>query len=76
MITMATLGYHYLTDEWLVIPWQCSYPGRLTLAEARNVLAEHEGHGKDCRIARTARKTRARFIDAPTVRARAFALAG
>ncbi|MFE3229813.1 hypothetical protein [Nocardia sp. NPDC059228] len=54
---MATLGYHALTDEWLVIPWQCSYPGRLTEAEARNVHAEHRKHNRhDCRIDRTARK--------------------
>ncbi len=56
MSAVATLGYHVLTDEWLVIPWQCSYPGRLTEAEARNVLTSHGSHGRDCRIARTARK--------------------
>lgn len=70
---MATLGYHVLTGQWLVIPWQCSYPGRLTIAEARNVHRTHKGHGKDCRIERTARKMLARLIDAPTVRAQAFA---
>lgn len=70
---MATLGYHVLTDEWLVIPWQCSYPGRLTVAEANNVLKTHGKHSKSCRIARTARKTLARLIDAPTVRANPFA---
>ncbi|WP_157224314.1 hypothetical protein [Nocardia paucivorans] len=54
---MATLGYHVLTDEWLVIPWECCYPGRLTEAEARNVLATHGQHSpKRCRIARTARR--------------------
>ena len=56
-MAMATLGYHVLTDEWLVIPWQCSYPGRLTEAESRNVLAEHRRHNRhDCRIGRTARR--------------------
>lgn len=57
MSVMATLGYHVLTDEWLVIPWQCDYPGRLTEAEARNVLdvAGHGAHSrKRCRIRRTA----------------------
>ncbi|MEV4241685.1 hypothetical protein AB0J47_41805 [Nocardia sp. NPDC049737] len=54
---MATLGYHVLTDEWLVIPWQCDYPGRLTSAEARNVMTSHGRHSrKCCRIARTARR--------------------
>ncbi|AYF78309.1 hypothetical protein D7D52_35825 [Nocardia yunnanensis] len=54
---MATLGYHALTDEWLVVPWECSYPGRLTEAEARNVLAAHRKHSRhDCRIGRTARR--------------------
>ncbi len=57
MIAVATLGYHALTDEWLVIPWECTYPGRLTEAEARNVLAEHGSHRcSECRIKRTATK--------------------
>lgn len=70
---MATLGYHVLTDEWLTIPWDCSYPGRLTIAESRNVLKTHEAHGKTCRIRRTAKRVLARLIDAPTVRAQAVA---
>ncbi|WP_157556882.1 hypothetical protein [Nocardia acidivorans] len=54
---MATLGYHVLTDEWLVVPWACDYPGRLSEAEARNVLNSHRKHSyKECRIGRTARK--------------------
>lgn len=56
MTAVATLGYHALTDEWVVIPWECSYPGRLTEAEARNVLAAHKGHPASCRISRTARR--------------------
>lgn len=72
-MTMATLGYHVLTDEWVVIPWECSYPGRLTIAESRNVLKTHASHGKSCRIRCTARKALARLIDAPTVRSQAFA---
>ena len=54
---MATLGYHVLTDEWLVIPWECTYPGRLTEAEARNVLGTHGRHSARCRIRRNARQT-------------------
>jgi hypothetical protein len=72
-MAVATLGYHVLTDEWLVIPWECSYPGRLTVAEARNVLATHKDHPPSCRIGRTARKVLARLVDAPTVRMQAFA---
>lgn len=72
---MTTVGYHLLTDEWLPVPWQCDYPGRLTVAESRNVLKTHGAHGKSCRIRRTARKTLARLIDAPTVRAAAVAAA-
>ncbi|WP_280427841.1 hypothetical protein [Nocardia brasiliensis] len=53
---MATLGYHALTDEWLVVPWSCDYPGRLTEAEARNVLLGHGAHSRACHIARTARR--------------------
>lgn len=61
---MATLGYHALTDEWLVVPWECWYPGRLTVAEARNVLREHHTHDGGCAVARTARRTIARTIAA------------
>lgn len=70
---MATLGYHALTNDWLVIPWDCSYPGRLTVAESRNVLKTHDVHGKPCRIRRTAKRVLARLVGAPTVRAQAFA---
>jgi hypothetical protein len=72
-MAVATLGYHVLTDEWLVIGWECSYPGRLSIAESRNVLRTHDIHGKSCRIRRTAKRVLARLIDAPTVRAQAFA---
>lgn len=54
---MATTVYHPATDEWVVIPWGCSFPGRLTPAEARRVLTEHKHHpAKECRIGRTARR--------------------
>lgn len=68
-----TLGYHALTDEWVITPWQCDYPNALTAAEAANVLDTHGKHGPECRIARTARMVLARLIDAPTVRAIAYA---
>ena len=64
-----TLGYHPLTDDWRVVPWDCTDPGALTIAESRNVLTTHGKCGPECRISRTARKTLARLVDAPTVRA-------
>ena len=67
-----TLGYHPLTDDWRVVPWACNDPGRLTVAEAKNVLSTHGQHGPDCVISRTARKVLARLVDAPTVRTSAF----
>lgn len=69
-----TLGYHPMTDEWRISPWDCADPGRLTVAEARNVLTQHgpDKCGQVCTITRTARKVMARLIDAPTVRAKAF----
>lgn len=67
-----TLGYHPMTDDWRISPWDCKDPGPLTVAEALNVLTTHGDCGDECRISRTARKVRARVIDAPTVRAKAF----
>jgi hypothetical protein len=49
--------------------WDCTDHGPLTTAEALDVLRTHGGCGPECRISRTARKIRARLIDAPTVRA-------
>lgn len=46
--------------------WDCTDHGPLTVAQARDVLRTHGECG--CRISRTARKVRARMIDAPTVR--------
>ncbi|MGW0163540.1 hypothetical protein ACWDUN_29885 [Mycobacterium sp. NPDC003323] len=67
-----TLGYHPMTDDWRITPWDCTDPGRLTVAEARNVMESHGKCGSDCLISRTARKVLASRIDAPTVRAKAF----
>jgi len=72
--TTRTLGYHPMTDDWRITPWDCTDPGRLTIAEARNVLETHGKCGSGCYISRTARKVLASRIDAPTVRARAFGL--
>ncbi|MBF6358448.1 hypothetical protein IU449_28535 [Nocardia higoensis] len=67
-----TLGYHPMTDDWRISPWDCADPGALTPAEAANVLTTHGDCGPSCRISVTARKVRARLIDAPTVRTSAF----
>lgn len=49
--------------------WDCTDHGPLTVAEANDVLITHGSCGAECRIGRTARRVRALFIDAPTVRA-------
>jgi len=48
--------------------WDCTDHGPLSVAQAVDVLRTHGGHGPECRIGRTARKVRARVINAPTVR--------
>jgi hypothetical protein len=50
--------------------WDCTDHGPLSVAQARDVLRTHNTCGKECRISRTARRVRARVIDAPTVRTR------
>ena len=48
--------------------WDCTDHGPLSVAQALDVLHTHSTCGKECRISRTARRVRARVIDAPTVR--------
>jgi hypothetical protein len=48
--------------------WDCTDHGPLSVAQAMDVLRTHSACGKECRISRTARRVRARVIDAPTVR--------
>ncbi|MFC9999679.1 hypothetical protein [Nocardia sp. NPDC127526] len=64
-----TLGFHVLTGEWRVDPWDCRDPEALTMAEALTVHRTH-GPGKcatpDCRIFRTARQKLASQIDQET----------
>ncbi|MGW5388189.1 hypothetical protein [Nocardia sp. NPDC003963] len=71
-MTARTLGYHPLTDDWRPSPWDCTDPGRVTIAEARNILTTHgpdkPSCGQECAIYRSARKALARLVDAPTVR--------
>ncbi|WP_280466548.1 hypothetical protein [Nocardia cyriacigeorgica] len=53
---MAAVVLPANAEGWVVIPWDCGFPGRLTTAEARRVLTEHGAHRDRCRIARTARR--------------------
>lgn len=72
---LAARGHHPMADNWVPSPWDCRDSGPLTPAEAADVLKTHgPGHDCDaeCRIGRTARKVRARLVDAPTVRRNAF----
>lgn len=72
---LAGRGNHPMSDNWEPSVWDCRDSGPLTPAEAADVLTGHgPGHDCDdeCRIGRTARKVRARLIDAPTVRTAAF----
>jgi len=64
--------YHPMSEEWVPSMWACADSGPLTPAEAADVLRTHGQCGAECRIGRTARKVRARLIDAPTVRTSAF----
>jgi hypothetical protein len=68
----AALSFHPMSDDFVPSVWDCKDAGPLTVAEATNVLSTHGKCGADCHISRTARKVRARLIDAPTVRAKAF----
>lgn len=68
------LSHHPMSEDWVPSPWDCADPGPLTVTEATEVLADHEHCGPSCRISRTARKVRATWADAPTVRARAVRL--
>lgn len=71
-----TLGYHPMTDEWRISPWDCTDPLPLTVPEARTVLDEHANHVGQCVITRTAlatmRRHRLAQIDAPTIAAHPF----
>lgn len=55
-LPVRTLGYHPMTDDWRFVPWDCTDPGPLTLAEATNVWSTHNGCGSGCVISATARK--------------------
>lgn len=60
-MTVAKVAYCAQSDEYLVIPWVCGYPGPLTAGQARDALAEHGEHRpRDCRISRSARRVLAR----------------
>lgn len=68
----GTKGYHPMSDDWVPSPWDCSDSGALTVRESLTVLREHATCGPECHISRTARKVRARLIDAPTVRSSVY----
>ncbi|MEV0344058.1 hypothetical protein AB0H49_34115 [Nocardia sp. NPDC050713] len=63
------IAFHPIDDQMKPSPWDCADAGPLTVAESAEVLTTHGQCGSECRISRTARKVRARLIDAPTVRA-------
>lgn len=64
----ALLAAHPVTDALVPSVWDCADTGGLTVREALDVLHGHDRCGPRCEIAKTARRVRARVIDAPTVR--------
>ena len=64
------LSFHPINEDMVPSPWDCADDKPLNVREAREVLAMHGNHR--CPVSRTARKTLARLIDAPTVRARVY----
>ena len=63
-------SFHPINDDMVPSPWDCADAAPLNAREARDVLVMHSNH--QCPVSRTARKTLARLIDAPTVRSRVF----
>ncbi|MEV0766555.1 hypothetical protein [Nocardia sp. NPDC050435] len=59
---------HPITPADAVSPWDCNDTGALTVTQARQVRSDHSTHWGDCAVSKTAKKTLARLIDAPTVR--------